>query len=158
MTKNGEETRSKRIAQYERDGDECILNNTTISTRRTLIGFGTVNKIGYAALISNTEYEHVVYTNRDDTPNMKPLKSTLKIAQVSGELEPSDVTNSKWTIKSSFLFCSFPNCCTNPNNINNFMNYEHYLHRKDVLIAKGINEEIEDHFRFLLTQSKRIER
>ena len=77
---------------------------------------------------------------------MKPLKSTLKIAQVSGELEPADVTNSKWTIKSSFLACSCPNCRANPNNINNYIYSEHCLHQKDVVIAKGMNEENEDRF------------
>ena len=146
MTKNGEEARSKNFEQYKIDGDERVLKNTTLSTRRTFIEFGTENKIEYDALISNTEYRHVVYTNRDDIPDTKPLKSTLKIAQVSGELEPADVTNSKWTIKSSFLPCSYPNCRVNLNSINNCMYSEHCLHRKDIVIAKCMNEEIEDQF------------
>jgi len=44
LTKNGEEARRKKFEQYERDGDEPVLKNTTLSTRRTFIGFGTENK------------------------------------------------------------------------------------------------------------------
>ena len=59
-TKNGEEARSKNFEQYERDSDDHVLKNITLSTWRTFIGFGTENNTGYDALISNTKYKHIV--------------------------------------------------------------------------------------------------
>ena len=83
LSKNGEEAKTKKLAKYKEDGDEKVLLNTTLITRRTLISFATENKVEYDDLVSNPDYNHIVYTNQESIADMDPIADTFKIFQIS---------------------------------------------------------------------------
>ena len=85
LSKNGEEENMKRLKKYEEDGNVRVLKNTTLTTKRTFIVFDTDKKTEYDGLISNTNYKHIVYTDREKIPDMNPLVDTQKISQISGD-------------------------------------------------------------------------
>ena len=112
LTKSGEEKKALDFTRYEVEGDANILKNTTLTTIRTHIGFGTEDRQQYESLI-HQNYEHIVFTNRVDIPNPNPVTNTLKIAQVGGASHPN--ANGNWTLCTSILPCSCPQCRLNLN-------------------------------------------
>ena len=106
LTKDGNEREMLKLVKYEEDGDARILKNTPFTTTKTHIGFGTEDITQYNTLPSNPNYSHIVYTPRDNVPDMKPIKGTQLIAQVSGCSQPN--SDGQWTIDHSLLPCL---CC-----------------------------------------------
>ena len=112
-----EEKRRKlfeKLDAYERDGDARILKNTTFTTCRTHIGYVTESKEEYDKI--HADHEHIVHTDRiaaAKLSDVKPLKGTLSIAQVTGHKEKDSVTN-KWSVTTADLPCSCMPCRMNP--------------------------------------------
>ena len=134
LSMNGEENKTKKLIKYEEGGDERVLRNTTLTTKRTFVGFATQNITDYDRLVSNTDYNHIVYTDRESIPDMKPLVDTLKISQVSGEYD-QDTATGKWSTTASFLPCSCPNCRNNPNDCNG-CSYKTYRQSSKKLVSE----------------------
>ena len=80
----------------KRMGMPEFLKKTPFTTTKTHIGFGTEDLAEYNTLSSNPNYRHIVYTPRDVIPDMKPIKGTLLIAQVSGCSRPN--SDGLWTM------------------------------------------------------------
>lgn len=112
LTKNGEDEKSSKLLEYENNNDERVIKNTTLTTKKTHIGFGTQDKDQYDSLMQNKTYKHIIFTNRTEIPDMKPTPQTLKISQVQGDREICDDGNCKLT--TSHLPCSCPQCRHNP--------------------------------------------
>ena len=79
----------QKLVKYEENGDARVLKNTTFTTTKPHIGFGTEYCAQFETLSSNANNKHIVYTPRDVVPDMEPIKGTTKIAQVSGCLQPN---------------------------------------------------------------------
>lgn len=111
--KNGNESNMLTLMKYEENGDARILKNTPFTTNKFHIGFGTEDITKYNTLSSNPNYSHTFYTQRDDIPDMKPIKGTQLIAQVSGCSQPN--SDGKWKIDHSLLPRSCPPCSASLN-------------------------------------------
>ena len=86
------------------------------------------------------EHEHIVYADRTlNQPEMKPLKNTLLIGQVTGNKQKD--TDNYWSVTTADLPCSCFHCRTNPTsaNTNCFYKNERNLVRH-VIKIKGENE------------------
>jgi hypothetical protein len=102
-----------KLDQYERDGSAKVIQNTTYTSRNTYIGYAMQDKHEFEAL-RNAGHEHAVFTDRENTaPDMKPLKDTLKVSQVQGDIIPNPLTG-KWNVTSAFLPCSCLPCRSDP--------------------------------------------
>ena len=53
LTKNGEDEKSSKLLEYENNNDERVIKNTTLTTKKTHIGFGTQDKDQYDSLMQN---------------------------------------------------------------------------------------------------------
>ena len=84
LSKNGDEIKMKKLREYEMNGDQRVVENTMYTTTKTHIGFGTENKQQYDKLRQYNQLDHIVFTDRENIPDMKPLENTLKLSQVQG--------------------------------------------------------------------------
>ena len=109
----------KKLREYKRKGDAKVVENTTLTTMRTYIGFSTERKSQYEELSVNSDYHHTVYTGRTNILDMKPVTSSLNLSQISGYLQPDPVSN-YWCLSTDELPCSCPYFRLNPNNINGY--------------------------------------
>lgn len=125
----------EKLDKYERERDEKILQNTTFTSRNTYVGYVTEDSREFDALQGLPEHEHTVFTERENIePDMKPLKHTLQVSQVQGDIAPNPVTG-KWKITSSFLPCSCLHCRNDPGTC--FENCLYKLDRK--LVQHDVN-------------------
>eukprot|EP00957_Ditylum_brightwellii_P107577 8207652-Ditylum_brightwellii.AAC.1 len=51
LTTTGKERHIKKLLEYEQTGDKRVLENTTLRTRHTFVGFGTKDKDEYEQLL-----------------------------------------------------------------------------------------------------------
>ena len=109
LEKDCHDQKIKQLQQYESQGDEKVLQNTTFKTCKTHIGYCTEHKAEYDELkqAGNT---HIVFTNRKMIPDMVPIKGTLLLAQISGLRKEQ---NGKWCLTTSTLPCPCPPCRSN---------------------------------------------
>ena len=110
MTKDGSEKKTQKLLEYERTGDAKVVKNTTFTTIKTHIGYGTEHKQEYTSMIDTGQYKHVVFTDRQDVPDMKPIQGTMLISQVNGTKNTD-----KESLVSARLPCSCPPCRLNVN-------------------------------------------
>ena len=113
LSKNGEEKKIIKLREYKRKGDAKVVENTTLTTRRTHIGFATKRKSQYEELSVNSDYHHIVYTSGTTIPDMKPVTGTLKLSQISRYLQLDPVSN-HWCLSTTELPCYCPHCRLNP--------------------------------------------
>ena len=108
---------NEKYKLYEQTGDERALLNSTFKAQATYFGYATEDKGDYDSFTANTDYDHIVYTDRtnDRSSNMKKMDDTLKLGQVEGASEYNPVTG-KCTLRSAFLPCSCHGCKTDPSN------------------------------------------
>ena len=87
LTRNGQEEKTRNLLEYEQYQDILLLNNTPFTTRHIHIGFGTKKLEDLNTL--KLHHCNIFYTNRSNIEDMNVVANTLKISQVSGELQPS---------------------------------------------------------------------
>ena len=96
--------------EYERTGDAKVVKNTTFTTMKTHIGYGTEHKQEYVAMTESEQCKHVVFTNREDVPDIKMIQGTMLISQVN-----STKNTNIQSLISARLPCSCPPCRLNVN-------------------------------------------
>jgi len=67
-------------------------------------------------LSANSDYYHIVYIDRTNIPDTKPVTGTLKLSQVRRYIQLDPVSN-YWRLSTAELPYSYPSCRLNPNNI-----------------------------------------
>ena len=118
LTKDGSEKLILDLEQYEIDGDERVLKNTTFTTKRTLIGYVTEDINEFNSKSAEQQYDHIVFSDRSETlvSKMKPVVDTLALLYVQGEVEASTGTGTR-TLITSYLPCSCLVCRTEPSDV-----------------------------------------
>ena len=61
-----------------------MLQNTIYTSSKTHIGYGTEDQAEYNRRKDDTQYKHVVFTDCNNVPDIKPLTGTMKLAQING--------------------------------------------------------------------------
>ena len=114
LSKDGQCESNKKWLEWEMNGDEQILNNKPLRTRRTFIGLGTEYKDEYDKLIGAGE-RHIVFTDRKKVPEISTVEGVQKIFQLHGDiiLLPSG----KWNLYTATFPCSCPPYRNDPVNI-----------------------------------------
>ena len=79
LTRDGNEETTKKLLEFERKKDICLLKNTTLQTNCTFIGYATESKSKFDQLSNNPQHDHIVFTDRDSVPNMKHINCMFKI-------------------------------------------------------------------------------
>ena len=79
-------------------------------TACTYIGFATEEKNEFDEMEANNEYNHIVFTDRGQKPDMEFIRGTHKILQVKS-IKGSTVDDG-WLFWSSHLPCSCINLCS----------------------------------------------
>ena len=104
LGKDGSEKYILGLEQYEIDGDDRVLKNTTFTTKCTLIGYVTEDIDEFNARSAEQQHEHIVFSDRSETLalKMKLVVDTLALSQVQGEVEPSTGTEA-CTLITSYL-------------------------------------------------------
>lgn len=103
LSKDGQENKTQELFEYERDGDAKILKHTTYITCKAHIGYGTEDKQEYNKMQAEGQYKHVIFTNEDNVPDMKPLTRTMNFAQINGQTDT--IIQGTFTVTSSNLPC-----------------------------------------------------
>jgi len=114
LTKEGTEKKCKDWSNWEKDGNERILKNTTFTTQRTFIGLGIEDHDEYFQL-KEAGNDHIIYTNRVSVPDMNAIEGTRTVFQIQGNIEPT--SPDKWTIHTSIIPCSCSPCRSDPSNV-----------------------------------------
>ena len=138
-----------KLREYKRKGDAKVVENTTLTTRRTHIGFDTKRKSQYEELSVNLDYYHIVYTASTTIPDMKPVTGTLKLSQVNRYLQLDPVSN-HWCLSTTELPCYCPNCCLNHNKITECSFY--VVRKIKTVLAKYLIERDEANDRLELNE------
>ena len=73
MTKDGSKNNTQKLLEYECTSDTKVIKNTTFTTMKTHIGYGTEHKEEYTSIINTGQYTHVVFTYRKDVLDIKPM-------------------------------------------------------------------------------------
>ena len=73
--------------EWERNGDEQIINNTQLRTKCTFIELGTEYKEEYDKLIGAGE-KLIVFTDSENVLKISTVKGTQKIVQLRGVITP----------------------------------------------------------------------
>ena len=63
----------KRLRDYASKGDIKVVENTTFTSARTYTGYGAEYKDEYQRLLSDNQYDHIVFTIRENIPDINPL-------------------------------------------------------------------------------------
>ena len=147
LGKDGTEINNQKWLAWEADGDERILNKTPFKTNRTFVGLGTEYKDEYDNLTAQG-YKHIIYTNRNDIPDMKAVPQTLKLFQIEGQKTPD--ANGKYKLRTTCLPCSCPNCRDHKP----FQEclYKEIRNSREVTVSKGGENENADNDEFGLRE------
>ena len=94
-----------KMLKYGIDGDERVLENTTFTTHSAYTGYATEDREEYERL--SKEHKHVVFTDRENIPDMKMIKGSQKIYHIQGS---STNTGKEMKLISSLLPCSCDHC------------------------------------------------
>ena len=92
LDKNGQGHLHKQWLEWEKKGDEKILQKTALKTNHTFIGLGTEHTDKYESLISSGN-QHIIYTDRESIPDMAPIVGTQPLYQLKGDSK--EVSNGK---------------------------------------------------------------
>jgi len=113
LSRNGEEESTHTHLNYEVQQDARVVQNTPFRCRRTYIGLGIESIDEYYTLKEHTK--HIVFTDRNNIEDINAVSETMKISQVSGEMNPqTSGTDEKWLLTSSHIPCSCPSCRIHP--------------------------------------------
>ena len=96
LTKDNDSNRMKNLREYESKIDLKVVENTTFTTARTYISYGIEYKDEYQCLLSDDQYDHIVFTDREifQTCNRflkqlnlhKYMNSLIQLKLMSGKL------------------------------------------------------------------------
>eukprot|EP00957_Ditylum_brightwellii_P136750 10428089-Ditylum_brightwellii.AAC.1 len=86
LTRDGTKKETLKLLEYERIGDKRVLDNTTMQTWRTFVGYGTEYKEEYDQTL-NEGKKHVIFTDRKNIKDMPQGKDIQKIYQCQGVLK-----------------------------------------------------------------------
>ena len=118
MTKNGSEESNQNWIKWEAIEDECIVQKTPLTTNCTFIGLG-IEKLSEYNILKASGEEHIMFTNRENIPNMKTVMGTQNFYQLQGDINP--VLDGKLNIQVSPLQCSCSLCRNDPSNLETCM-------------------------------------
>ena len=107
LEEDGTQVRNQRWLEWEADGDDRILNKTPFKTNRTFIGLGTEHKDEFDTLIGKG-HKHIIFTDREDIPDMRAIPATLKLYQIEGQ--KNAMPSGKYQLHTSELPCACSNC------------------------------------------------
>ena len=122
LANDGQDKKTQKLAEYEINGDAKVLQNTTYTTSKIHIGYGTEDQAEYNRMKEDAQYKHVVFTDRSNVPDTKPLPGTMKFAQIHGLKERN--LEGQWAVFSSILPCSCPPCRNNITGAGNMCLYK----------------------------------
>ena len=81
-----------------------------------MIGYATENKEEYNKMSEDPNNKHIIFTDRENIPDMKPIKDTLNTSQVQGQLAGNNPEESR-SFHTLLLPCSCPQCCEDPSKV-----------------------------------------
>ena len=99
---------------YENCKDDRLSDKTVFTQDRAFFGYVTNDKAEYDTI--RQEYEHIIFTDRDNIDNTATVKGSDKFHEVRGEDGPdnNDLTldeyDVQWRLHSSTLPCSCRTC------------------------------------------------
>lgn len=140
LSKDGECESNKIWLEWEMNGDERILNNTPLRTRRTFIGLGTEYKDEYDKLIGAGE-KHIVFTDRENVPEIPTVEGTQKLFQLHGDI--AALPSGKWNLHTATLPCSCPPCRNDPANLSACLYNAHRGIKTKIVSQSGVRAEEE---------------
>ena len=108
MTEDEQDKKTQKLVAYEINGDAKVLQNIIYTTSKTHIGYGTEDQAEYKRMKEDSQYKYVVFTDRNNVPDVKPLTGTMKFAQIHGMKERN--LEGQWAVSASILPCSCPPC------------------------------------------------
>ena len=111
--------------------------NSVYTTRKTHIGYGTENKIEFDTMTIDNEYNHIVFTDRENIPDMKAVTGTMLISEVHGN---RDTSNPK--IISARLPCACPPCRNNIMDAQEKCEYRNIRSIKEQLIIQNRSSNV----------------
>ena len=84
--------------------DKNVLKNTTFTTNWTYIGYVTEKAEEYEQLTSQHEhYQHIVFSDRNNIPDMRKANQTLKLGQVESREDASEAN--RYRFCTAFIPC-----------------------------------------------------
>ena len=135
LNKDGQRESDKMWLEWERNGDERIINNTPLRTNRTFVGLGTEYKDEYDKLIGAGE-QHIVFTDRETIPEISTVEGTQKMFQVHGDTAP--LPSGKWNLHTATLPCSCPPCRNDPVNLDACLYKAHRNMKTKIVSQVGV--------------------
>ena len=92
----------KKLLEYENMEDKKIVQNMSLATSKTFIGFATESRERY---YNFNDCNHIVFIGRtSQRTDIHPINNMLRISQVQGYTNPDD--QSRWSIVLTYLLCS----------------------------------------------------
>ena len=92
-----------------------MLKNTTLTSQRTFIGLGVESKEEFIDLTTDRNNKHIVFTDRENVPNMKTIGGTQNFFQVQGQNKKRPDGN--YNLDTFKLQCSCTNCLHKPQKV-----------------------------------------
>ena len=115
LGKDGSDPRTLKLLEYEKSGDKRMLKNTMLTSQRTFIGLGVESKEEFSDLTTDRSNKHIVFTDRENVPDMKTISGTQNFFQVQGPNEKRP--DGSYDLDTFKLQCSCTNCLNNPQNV-----------------------------------------
>jgi len=138
LNKDGQRKSDKMWLEWEKNGDERIINNTPLRTTRTFIGLGTEYKAEYDKLIGAGE-KHVVFTDRETVPEISTVEGTQKMFQLHGDIKA--LPSGKWNLHTAKIPCSCPPCRNDPSNLDACLYKAHRNMKTKIVSQAGVRAE-----------------
>lgn len=66
------------------------MQNTVYTTNKTHIRYGTETKNVYDTMSNEGKYNHIVFTDRENVPDMKAVPGTMLISEIHGNRDSSE--------------------------------------------------------------------
>ena len=128
-----------KLLQYEKDGDARVLENTPFTTHSAYTGYCTEDKEEYERL--SKEHNHVVFTDRENIPDMKTIVGSQKLFHVKGS---SKNTGKEMELVTSLLPCSCDNCLSANHENTDACVYKHLREIKTHTVERILEDESGD--------------
>ena len=136
LSKNGDDKRTQQLLEYEYTGDARVLQNTVYTTNKTHIGYGTETKNEYDTISNGGKYNHIVFTDRENVPDMKAVPGTMLISEIHGNRDTAEPK-----ILSARLPCACPPCHKNVMDAPHKYEYKHIRSIKEQFIIQNRNQD-----------------
>ena len=84
LIKDGQENKILIFLECTRNGDAKVLQNTTYTTCKTHIEYGTEDQTEYNQMHHDAQCKHVVFNDRQNVSDMKTVPDSINIAPIIG--------------------------------------------------------------------------